>query len=490
MLGECVNLLGERMMKNTLRFAALALLVSNQASLIAHTAQTFMTPQSVHGHEPAVDMTWHRTHPDSQDGIGGRVVARGFYQESTNSKALGRYFGFTNKNVITIGTVAGVDVQNSDLIQDADLGQTLAGTLELRPSRHVFGVNLGYEQALRFIHDDLFMTVNMPIIHARHSMKASVTNETTQAIGATTYGVLSYFNGSLSQAAAPKQDALHYAKFGSKNQTGIAGLEVNLGWHFVRNDDFGLRGRVLTVIPTAPSVTGEFAFEPTLGAGRNWQVGAALDGAVELYDKDEVRIDAALSLEGAYQFSNHEVRTVGINAVPLLADAALSMDQWAQYAFMGKVGTTGVFPAANVLTQSVRVTPGFRFDGNLNFNVMWKEFGFNAQYNLHAHEAESVRVRAWDDTLYAFAAATYAAAADFAIDGAMNTTALITSSNLNTRRAGNPSNLTHKVGGAFSYYPHCGHNDVVLSAGGAYEFTSNNSAPENWEVSLKAGITF
>jgi hypothetical protein len=488
---------GRESMKNMLRLAALALMVSAQVGLHAHSGQTFMAPQSTNAHQPAADYAWTRSHKDGADTIGGRAAMRSFFQASTNGKSLGRYFGYQNSNVIQIGGTS--DFIADNLIHDQHDNQALEGKLELRPYRQSFGFNLGYEQSLKFIHEDLFMSVNLPVVSTKHSMRARVTDETTQGLPSgnvspynqgDTKGILDYFTGNIVQTVQENQAALTAGKFGGKSrtQTGVAGLELNLGWNFIREDAYGLRGRVLTVIPTAPKVTGEYLFESSLGGGRNWQLGLGLDGAVEAYNHDNIRIDLGLSVEAAYQFANNENRIAGLN-IDLIAGGSLG--DWSQYVFLGEVDKAGVLPAANVLNQSMRVTPGFRFDANLNMNLTWGDFGFAVMYNLHARERESVKVRSWNPELYAVANFDYDSKNDAFVVANDGASELITAANLDTRRAANPSIITNKLGGSLSYSPHFFDNiEMVTSLGGAYEFSSNNASPENWEISTKFGLTF
>lgn len=472
-------------MKNIFRLTALALLVSVQASVGAYTGQTFMSPQSTHAHEPAADYTWHRTH-HNHEGIGGRLVSRSFLQLSTNSAALGRYFGHDGSNVIAYApTPTGNQISSNSLLASTTFsGQTIAGTITLKPTRQVLAWNLGYEQSLRFIHNDLFMTVNMPLVSARHNLVATVgSNEVRQTVNAISYGVLDYFSGKLSQSGAVNQAALTAGKFGGAHKkTGIAGLEVNLGWKFIRGEDYGLHGRVLAVVPTAPKVTGEFMFEPTLGGGRNWQAGLGLDGVMKMHHSDDLRVDGALSLEAGYQFANKEMRTVGVEDF-----------DFGQYDLMGKVTAAGVFPAANVLNQRVQVTPGFRFDANLNLNVLlWEYLGFNAMYNCHLQEAESVKVCSWNNNQYGIVDMTqsYDSTTAFSAAKAVGT-ALLSSAQLNTKKAATPSAVVHKFGGGVAYHLTLfGQHDAMIGLNAGYEFAQNNAAPASWEVSLKSGLTF
>lgn len=454
-------------MKKIIALIALACLVSQQVVATVYTDKTYLRVPHLKGHDALAEyVVQHREAYDvDKEAIGANVSARGFYQRSTESARTGAYFGARGSNSVEIGG-DGNDklVAAAGLLGNADTA--LAGTLTLDPRRTVWGVNLGWDQALDKLVEGLFVSVNMPIARATHTMRPVVTGEVVDA--ETGKGILDYFGGGLTRAAGDHSAlaALTSAKIttGDHSKTAVAGLDVNLGYHLVNAEEHGVRVRGLLHIPLGNKSTGEYLFEPMVGNNRHWELGLGAEGRARLMHNDGFTMTLLASAEMRYVLNATEKRTLG--------DWPTSFFDvnWLQYGAIRVAGAAARFPAANVLTRDASVRQGFAFEGALHLNNAWDMVTVGMGYSVRARQSERVRAKEWSDTAYAFEEDNFVTLA--------------------SDSAETPAQLSHRLGADLTVMPLKGTVDLTLGVDGAYEFATDNAALSHFEVGAKAGISF
>jgi hypothetical protein len=298
--------------------------------------------------------------------------------------------------------------------------------------------------------------------------------------------LLAYLNGSFANTVlANQQIKLDHAKIaGKQNASGIADVDISLGYKFLSKPQYYAALAVAVTIPTGNTADGIYAFEPIFGNGNHVGVGVDMDAQSRLWGDDEHNIKMNLFMNYRYLLKKHENRTVQIKDRP-----------FSRYFLLGSTQSPSLIPAANVLTQNVDVTPGSQFDGILGIAYNNGGFVLNIGYNMYFHESESVDYKGgFNETYYQIAARSYtASAANFTITAA-NTddgvTIPLLIGNLDIDTGETPSQFTNALYAGFGYY--CNEWDVPLMFGlnGKYELASENSAIGQWTVAGKVGVGF
>ena len=461
--------------------------VSSFLNAASYTEKTFLMPQSLR--IPTESMLFDYSNDLMLSGkhklFGGCMQVTPFYRVSTNGTEIGKYFGWSNNNTISIDpALTGKHFSSFELIHNPnDLSSLyLRGTIELSPKQKIYGIHINY---LQEIFKNFYFNAIIPVVHVSNSMKPKVNDILKATIDGNRKGILHYFSGEISQEDNPsKQEALHYAKIsGYRSKTGIADLELLLSYKFTRDENYYLRPMVSVVLPTGNRTNGEYLFEPVLGNGKQWGVGCGIDAMFTLYDKNYTKIDLTCAYNIKHFVSNTQKRTIGFRS-----DGLNKVYAWSQYRMLGEDGIAGVFPAANVLTRDVKVRQGILFDCDINFNVYHNNWLFNLGYNYFSRSDESVSVKSWDDDKYARAAWDYKTTSPFLISNCQE--GAIQKSMLNVAAAATPASITHKIYGILSYTFASARTPFFIGIGASGEFAQENSALQGYELYARLGFSF
>jgi hypothetical protein len=497
-------------MKKILKGLLVTILAVSQAHIVnaSHTDQTFLMPRPV-----GVDLPMEYCTFDSligrknDDKFGGNFQVTGFYKNSTNSEDTAKYFLINKKSTITLtrtinptpNTVTTDDVELGYLLHNcavaAQPGNTpYSANLSLDPKINSYGVRVDYHQDLDMLLKGLYLKANLPFAYIETNV--NVTASSTTKIPAVVTGapadqptndaLLAYLNGSFANTVlANQQIKLDHAKItGEQSATGIADIDLALGYKFLSKPSYYASLAFALTIPTGNAIKGLYVFEPLYGNGQHLGIGVDMDAQSRAWGDDEHNIKINLFLKYRYLFKSHETRTLQIKDRP-----------FSRYFLLGSTQSAALIPAANVLTQNVDITPGSQLDGILGVTYNNGGVVLDFGYNMYFREGESMDYRGgFNQTYYQIAARSYAAsAALFTITGANtddSVTTPLTIGNLDISGAQAPSQFTNAIYGGLGYY--CDEWDIPLmfGLGGKYEFASSNAAIEQWTVYGKIGVGF
>lgn len=438
-------------------------------------------------------------------------------------------------------------------------------TVCLKPEQTSYGFVLDYHQNLEKLLDGLYFKIAVPIVYVKNNMHVTVSQCDT-ANAANAKDLKEYLAGTYENTTDPnKQAKLTNALLGcSDSETGVADIPLKLGYDFVREEDYHAGINIGLTIPTGNEPKGTKVFEAIVGNGGHFGFGAGLDGSVKLWGEDNHTLRLVAAIDYRYLFESCEKRTLSIagdcddkcntstckNPSPVAGsncetscatpcgtscgttarsatdDATRSCDtdcktddscktpcktkcgrNWSQYYLLGKDGVTGALvPAANVLTQSVNVTPGSQVDALIKLDYRCSGFLVDLGYNLFYKEEESVKTKCSIPAGYYVAARNFDTAGRFdkptnaGTPGSAELTSAapatadnlgkeLSSATVATGPATTPSQLTHKVFGALGYRFEDLDTPVTVGVGGGYEF-ADRKALECWEIWVKAGVNF
>lgn len=481
----------------SITFLALALTAST--ALLADgdaSNKTFLSPRS-----PSVNMahkytTWaDHVYGKRCDKTHTSFQLTGFYSESEKGKDLGNYFGIGNgSNSFTVGdSGAGKEIESLFLIHDSTFPVDRAsGTITLAPRQEAWGARLDFFQDFNFRFGKFFIAATLPIIHVQQNMRIQTTDgQPTAPIGGTQFTLEDFFSGKFENTADPEdlQSALTHAKIGgSHSETGVADIELELGWKALEGKKCHIFVNLGFTIPTSNKADGEFLFEPIYGNGDHFAFGGGIDAGVTLWCKDKNKVRLLLAGDYRFLFDNTQKRTIGIS-IPGINNP---LAHYAPGFKLDQPMNTPLFPLANVLTRNVGVEPGSQIEALAALSFNFCRLTFDAGYNLFWRDKESVKVKSWEDgVIYLADPARDVSVTDFTFGNLTADDHLINRENLNLATATTPSLLSHKIFGALAYtgkiknqYP------CSFGVGASYEFADTNADLENWSAWIKAIFSF
>jgi len=502
-------------MNNMLKRLLVTALAVSAAHVSAYTNQNFLSSPRAQAASVLLDNPSTRALATAKghDRFGGNFLVSGFYSESRDAKALGKYFGVADKDSFKVGwgTAAGdhgVDVNGGFLIHDFDnnIGRlagaaTTFATVNLAPKTTSYGLELAYKQCLGKILEGLHLSVSLPVERVENNVNLTFSNVVSPAAAADQarlQAALPQFFAGNFEVAANGAGPIHaggnqgsQAKLknaliaGKQTATGIADIDVALGYDFVRGHDWTAGLNIGLTIPTGNTANGKYLFEPIYGNGGHWElgVGGAVDG--RLWHDGHQHIGLHLSADYRYGFQANETRTLS------------DKNNWSQYYLTAAVGTVvnaqQFVPVANNSTVSTSVTPNSSVRGNLGLEYGNSGFLVGVSYAPAWKQKESI---SYGNTTNDNKFAVVAPEQDPANGGAMAVGAFggqtgpgLNVAGLNLDSSARPAQLEHRLNGNLGYtfdmdYP------ITLGVGGYYAFKGDNANIEHWGVNLTAGIGF
>lgn len=168
-------------------------------------------------------------------------------------------------------------------------------------------------------------------------------------------------------------------KDGYATKSGFAELTTVLGWNFWRNPDYhgGINFRI--VAPTGNRPDGKLLFEPIIGNGHHWALGAGLSAHWCLWHASDEAKDVSFYLEAyaTHLFSARQRRTFDLCSKPLSRYmVAAQFNDHAETLYADGTQepwhTTGVFmPIANITTLPVNVSAAAQ--GECTFDISYTD---------------------------------------------------------------------------------------------------------------------
>jgi len=548
-----------------------------------HTNKTFLMPRPSGSVDLPMEVTtWenvvNRAH--KKNNVGAHFQVTGFYNESQCGIKLGKYFGpcgklaeappcppettcpqkgcggalFSlqrNRNNDTSGAGGTNEKNTFSLAENIDLGyiihkidvtanETDKVTFGLNPEHNNAGVRFDYYQDLDCIVNGMFLRANLPIVHVENNLNFAVCSGDATL----RQQIRDYFAGNelvLGDATTPdlnqSQEKLTKAKIcGKQDTTGVADIDVALGYKFLDYATYYASIAVAITIPTGNEADGIWLFEPIVGNGHHFGVGGDIEGMYQIWGDHNSNLKLLFKAKYRYLFESSEKRTLGLKTLKDGAPSCRSEDcptdcngkpikaerPWGHYTLLGCTGQRSLVPAANITTVNVQVTPGSQFDTILGLNYVFKGITFDIGYNLYYRESEDVILmgRSTDNCRVSCNVdfSNYAVAArgldtqkfipsttnefkfainNASVDGGDVAAATLTADQASAtgtivtpRAAETPSQLTHSLYGGLGYVFDKWSLPLMAGIGGKYEWKDTNAAIQRWGIWGKLGIGF
>jgi hypothetical protein len=439
-----------------------------------------------------------------EDRFGGNFQVTGFYGET--NKNIGAYFGINDKSNYVLTQGDPFDATTSNAI-DFDLGYIIHQcvyidnptpvTVQLDPKSEAYGARFDYYQNMDKLLKGLYLKVNTTVVHVENNMELNIPDSSTAGMP---QNVLNFLHGkyaNTTQTSGNLQSLLTYGKMtGERSQTGLADVDVILGYKFIEKTKYHAGINIAVTIPTGNDADGRVMFEPVYGNHSHFGLGGGIDTHLNLWTKGERNIKINLVANYRYLFDASEHRPLKLknydSPYVLLGQNAITS---------GSINVA-LIPAVNVLTPyGVEVTPGSQFDGVLALAYNCGGFSADLGYNVYARSEEDVDLKGTlTPSTYAVASRIYDTQTAFGatpeadIDGAPTdvtaTAGWLSNSDIDTEAATTPSQFTNGIYGGLGYHFKKWEYPFLMGIGGKYDWASKNSEIDSWSVWGKLALSF
>lgn len=520
-------------MKNTMKIVLCSVMIPvsllqakcNESCDFAHTGKSYlnvrpqgqsMSPELVSGFRyDRIDL--------KEDGRNAGVQFVAFGGKSTNSENLARYFSVFGKTSMKVKSSSSItdsgeagdilaDHFNVFTRQDEINNGHFESTISFCPEQSTFGF-IFYGRKSFFRNEEkergFWASMSFPVMRVQNNM--NFYEQVTVDGGGADETQNNVVVANMTEAF--KQSDWKYGKItcGKLSETGVADIELKLGYEWLNHEPCHLESYIGVVIPTGNKPKGEYLFEPIVGNGKHF--GLMWGGAVGvLFYEDEARdrkLRAEIAAHSQYLFSREQVRSLDVKNKPWSRymgvysdlEEATTASNMANSTLAAHYQTPGI----NIFSRPVDVTPGFSHNVTSAFTYTCKKFYGELGCNVYARQDECVELACPFPKEVAFKNLTgigftsiirnitglEALDAAGQISLANYQTAVVSEDDLDLNSAASPAYLSYTIYGSLGY--HCEEHKypVIAALGGSYEMGADtNASIDRWNVWGKIGFSF
>ncbi len=462
-------------------------------------------------------------------GWGGAVQVVGFGGQSNKSARLGEFFMYGGSNQLFVSSnqelFPQIDPANFGLFAVTPDTQ-YSSTIQFNPRESDGGVGFEWRQYLGCVSEcagNWWFDISFPVVQISNRVTLTELNRTVSGAGDFEAGsatsMIQAFQGTVpfdflnpegSHSVGPMLYGLIPSPTGYLRKSGVADLELKIGYDALCTECCFINGYVGVLVPTGNRPKAKYIFEPIVG--HNHHVGF-LFGSAMFYDcwsDCDRNLTWEVAFDSRYLFSGHETRSFDLKYRP-----------WSRYLLVYASAADAVAgivsPGINYFTQEFKVTPRFytTIDTSLVYTSMC---GLQAQvgWNFWARESEKLKLKNPFPNGIAVAALNSGneqlpnatnllsnignnngcatpgviCTGQVSLPTVYGISTTLNSSNIDFASATNPAVISNIIYGTVGYdfdiccYP------TFAAVGGSYEFPAVNTALTRWKVWGKVGISF
>lgn len=196
----------------------------------------------------------------------------------------------------------------------------------------------------------------------------------------------------------PLKNALMRA--GGADDNRVAELGMIFGWNLLCTDDYHIGLYLCSSAPTGTRPTGVLLFEPVVGNGRHWQLGAGLQACYQLWSSQDEHssVSAFLDFNMSHLFNARQWRTFDVGNKPLSRYMLVERMTCNVQNLLDPDGNSPcaqfdnvLLPLANASTLPVRVRADFQTDLSLLFAYTCGHFTADVGYNFFNRTPERIQ---------------------------------------------------------------------------------------------------
>jgi len=439
-----------------------------------------------------------------------------FYEESTSSNDLARYFFPNNKTELVIkghnatGTVGGVPgdrdvfaewlgIPSTNDLTDSD-EHRFSSKIKISPSLERVGTTIYlYKTIFKNFYFSLFFPFEEVKTNA-HLQEFDVTGERPKDSDPSPASL--YFEEPLNATQAFVHPLMKYGKIDNQPHklAGLADIKARIGYTKKFNDDSNFDLYASLVIPTGYKPKAEYLFEPIVGNANHVGIGAGFNLNLEIIEN----FSFISNVDYQYLFKNEEKRSFDLK----------ENGPWSRY-MAATIGLPRTRPERliNYLTQGLNVTPGSLlnclFAFHYNQGIFNLEIGSNLQYQAEEKVAlkkvwgERVGITFYreDDNAhslidsraiertYSKAKINSAMIIDLASPNIDDPGKFIEQNNINLDSAKHPSFASYLLYASIGVEGKLNEKPFLFNLGGSYNIGSSNKALDCWNIWLQTNIS-
>ncbi len=287
-----------------------------------------------------------------------------FLQKSTHGESIGSLFLPDKKEIITIAEDGSGDINSLWLSITAPKNAVYSSTLTLFPERSSMGALFEYNQDLSFIYRKLWLAFKIAVVHLEQ--KLNPYEKITGSKGE--------IAGSSSALEFLESSSLKYGKISRRKQTcnGIDGFFIQLGGNLLEGSRSHLDLYGSVALPIDMRQDPSYLFSPFAGRGKHTGLGAGLNAGKSFCIYKDHIINLSTDFFYEYLLEQNELRSFDLK----------NNGDWSRYLKLVTADHPEIgFPAINIFTQPLSVTPGSRINWwtalHYSHNSLRTEFGYN-----------------------------------------------------------------------------------------------------------------
>lgn len=456
----------------------------------------------------------------SKKRLGGRIQATASFFTTTDDVDFAKYFGIYNPARNTVESFIGIDqndinepLASMNIVHDyarassVYSGYGLKERLGFKPEKKTLACCIDYVNGFDVFCEGLSLRVSVPFVFVQTSLNPKTLILDARGMnlpgGGKHVTAMDYFSGNIENAdPANMQAPLKKLKIPKTFQEtkGPGDVEVALRVRLWQQDASHLDVGPKIIIPMGNRSTGEYLFEPLRGNNGHFGVGGELLFDFLAYEYSNISFEVVLNADYTYLLPSDEVR------VPLFYDAQGNIPPFAAYQLGGRVGKAGMFPMANELATSCKVSPGHKLEATISCVTSCEGLVLELGAGGKGRSKEHVEVPAWKDDDIGLVAWDYNSTSNVSTAHLWSTASVgpdgvavnaashlrtVNTSSLALESITTPSMLSGHVFGfaGYSYtrwpYP------LSFGLGGVYELPlSSNASASSWSMFFKFGVNF
>lgn len=408
-------------------------------------------------------------------------------------------------------------------IRSADFGTTSDGTVCLNPRVSNFIVDFNLFVGLNDFINGLFAEIHAPVVHSwwdtnccsceieSSSCPTATFNAGDMAEDVTFVGTTNLkkaLKGDITWGDVKNELCFGQICAGRQSKTRLADLRLALGYNLFSREKFRWGIKAIVAAPTGNRPKAYYMFEPIIGNGGHWEVGAGTSCDFSFWsDKEDnhafgVYAEGYIShmLKSRWHYRTFDLTNNGCFSRYLLLKK-----------FDGNGTYVGLERGPNVFTQRTKVQIDVQGDASAMLRYRYKKWSFDVGYNFWGRSREKIKDMCCciPDSLYGIKGIVNVYDGDAVNNKTASTSTIRTSSgtagandgdtpvyvacaDLNPCSAAHPSAYSHAV--FFNMSAAWDNEDDInptFGIGGKVEWSGKgNRALDQWSLWAKGGISF
>jgi hypothetical protein len=430
------------------------------------------------------------------DGL--KILGTTFYKESTSSTDLASYFFPEGKTELS---VFGPDIEGTPDIsstwltitdENENFLKTFSSKIKIRPKQKSFGLNLQLFKTFNKISKQFSISATLPFIQVQTDLNFEEYEKSTNLEKLPEDR--QYKNASANAQRAFNNPLLTHGKMknGVQKLAGLSDIKLSMQSLLKINQIINANVYGFGIIPTGYHPKVEYLFEPIIGNGQHFSLGAGTNLDVKIWKHKSKNLVLSGGAEYQYLFESTNKRIFDLK----------NNGSFSRYLDIRRNQPGGLFEITdlvNISTLNCKVTPRSTLNSFISINYKNKNYHLNLGYNFWWRDSEKLKLKENLEEIYAitgvdidnFLTDDYfnnATIKDHLINPGNPFVAIINDDlDLDTGRI--TAAFSNKFQFNFGFNGNISNNIYWLNLGSSYEIAGKNSALDNWDVFLQFGLS-